>query len=77
MISQTNLSRRQLQTLRALFQVCDTDDIKILSGVRSSGKATLFQKMEEFLVTNGISSDQIIDLNLEHILWDTSSDSAV
>ncbi len=75
MISQTNLSRRQLQTLRALFQVCDTDDIKILSGVRSSGKATLFQKMEEFLVTNGISSDQIIDLNLEHILWDTSSDS--
>lgn len=74
-MNQTNLSRRQLQTLRTLFQVCDTDDIKVLSGVRGSGKAALFQKLEEFLVTNGISPDHIIDLNLEHILWDTSSDS--
>lgn len=75
MDDQTSLSRRQIQTLRTLFQVCDTDDIKILTGVRGSGKAALFQKLEEFLVTSGISPEQIIDLNLERLVWDTNSDS--
>lgn len=75
MISQDYLSRRQLQTLQKLLQVYDTGDIKVLSGVRGSGKAKLFKKLEEHLIVNGVLPEQIIDLNMEHILWDTSSDS--
>ncbi|MGO3618754.1 MAG: ATP-binding protein, partial [Lactobacillus helveticus] len=39
--------------------------MKVVSGVRRSGKSTLFLLFREYLRKNGVSNDQIITLNFE------------
>lgn len=75
MIKDEYLSQRQLLVLRSLIQSSDTTDIKIISGVRGSGHSRIFRKLGECLLINGAAKEQIIELNLEHILWDTNNDS--
>ncbi|NRO62808.1 hypothetical protein IMAU30025_01499 [Lactobacillus helveticus] len=43
----------------------DKKVIKVVSGVRRSGKSTLFLLFREYLRRNGVSNDQIITLNFE------------
>ena len=43
----------------------DKKVIKVVSGVRRSGKSTLFLLFREYLRKNGVSNDQIITLNFE------------
>ena len=56
------LSTRQIRILNTLVQECDSDKIKILSGVRGSGKLRLLHRLQETLVVNGILPEQIIEI---------------
>lgn len=51
--------------LKKLIQLKDTDVIKVITGVRRSGKSVLLMLYREYLLSNGIKSDQIIYLNFE------------
>lgn len=41
--------------------------IKIITGIRRSGKSTLFKIYQDYLLKNGISKEQIININFEDI----------
>lgn len=51
--------------LKKLIQSKDTDVIKVITGVRRSGKSVLLMLYRDYLLSNGIKSDQIIYLNFE------------
>ena len=51
--------------LKKLIQLKDTDVIKVITGVRRSGKSVLLMLYRDYLLSNGIKSDQIIYLNFE------------
>ena len=51
--------------LKDLISFRDKDLIKIVTGIRRCGKSTLFDLYIEYLLSNGVNSDQIIRMNLE------------
>ncbi|MDR2870234.1 MAG: ATP-binding protein, partial [Deferribacteraceae bacterium] len=53
------------QYLDKLISWKDKQLIKILTGVRRSGKSTLFRIYQDWLLQNGIHPSQIINLNME------------
>lgn len=53
--------------LNQLKDLKDKKIIKVLTGVRRSGKSTIFKLYQEYLLNNGINKNQIISLNLEEI----------
>lgn len=53
--------------LDQLKELKDKKIIKVLTGVRRSGKSTIFKLYQEYLLNNGIKQNQIISLNLEEI----------
>ena len=54
----------------------DSDIIKVITGVRRSGKSILLDTIREELVDNGISKDHIIYLNFEDIDYDYIVDAS-
>ena len=53
--------------LRKLRQLKDVDLIKIVTGVRRSGKSTLLELFRNELIKSGIDSQRIIALNFEEV----------
>ena len=51
--------------LKDLISFRDNDLIKIVTGIRRCGKSTLFDLYIEYLLSNGVNSNQIIRMNLE------------
>ena len=51
--------------LNQLLQFKDTEWIKVITGVRRSGKSYLLLLYKEMLLESGISEEQIIYLNFE------------
>lgn len=51
--------------LKELIKLKDTDFIKVITGVRRSGKSVLMQLYYEFLLEQDITSDNIIYINFE------------
>jgi predicted AAA+ superfamily ATPase len=55
------------QYLQQLMQYKHQDLIKVLSGMRRSGKSTIFKQFQQHLIDRGISDHQIISLNFENL----------
>jgi len=53
------------QYLNKLISFRDTDFIKIITGVRRSGKSVLLKQYKEYLESENVPSDHIVYLNLE------------
>ena len=49
--------------LNKLIALKDKHIIKIVTGIRRCGKSTLFEIYQDYLINNGVSSDQIISIN--------------
>ncbi|HHF6564997.1 ATP-binding protein [Haemophilus influenzae] len=62
-MSKTMISRENY--LQQLIQFKDTDFIKVISGVRRSGKSVLLMQYRDYLQQQGISPENILYLNFE------------
>ena len=52
--------------LKKLIDAKDTEFIKVITGVRRSGKSTLLLMFKDFLINNGIKVINIIDWLLQN-----------
>lgn len=52
------------------------DIIKVITGMRRSGKSTLLEEVRNRLLDNGIASDHIITINFESMQWEDAASSA-
>ena len=53
-----------------LLKLKDEQIIKVVTGVRRCGKSTLLELFRNFLLENGVISNQIISINFEDIKFD-------
>ena len=54
------------QYLEKLIQKKDNGRVKVITGLRRSGKSVLlFQLYKEYLMQNGVPQDQIIEIQLD------------
>ena len=51
--------------LNKLIAFKDTEPVKVVTGIRRSGKSSLLKLMVEYLKDNGISDANIIEMNFE------------
>ena len=56
--------------LNTLIDAKDTEFIKVITGVRRSGKSTLLLMYKEYLLNNNITEDRIIHINFESAMYD-------
>ena len=56
--------------LNILIDVKDTEFIKVITGVRRSGKSTLLLMYKDYLLNNNISEERIIHINFESAMYD-------
>lgn len=61
--------------LDRLWRNKDMDTIKVISGVRRSGKSTLLKMFEERLLSEGVSEERIQVFNFENPDFDQYRDS--
>lgn len=56
--------------LKKMIDAKDTEFIKVITGVRRSGKSTLLLMFKDYLLKNRIKKDNIIHINFESALYD-------
>ena len=56
--------------LKTLIDAKDTEFIKVITGVRRSGKSTLLLMYKEYLLNNNVAEDRIIHINFESAMYD-------
>lgn len=56
--------------LNTLIDAKDTEFIKVITGVRRSGKSTLLLMYKEYLLNNNVTGDRIIHINFESAMYD-------
>ncbi|MBF2355511.1 AAA family ATPase, partial [Listeria seeligeri] len=57
--------------LKQLIQFKDSDFIKVITGVRRSGKSVLLMLYKEYLLQEGVKEDHIIYMNFESFDYQT------
>ena len=60
--------------LKKMTDAKDTDFIKVITGVRRSGKSTLLLMFKNYLLENGIKKENIIHINFESAMYDDIND---
>lgn len=60
--------------LEKLQKMKDLDVIKVITGVRRCGKSTILHQFRDWLYTQGVSSDQVIEINLEDLKFEDLED---
>lgn len=60
--------------LKRIVDAKDTEFIKIITGVRRSGKSTLLLMFKDYLLNNGIKEENIIHINFESAMYDDIKD---
>ena len=56
--------------LKKMIDSKDTEFIKVITGVRRSGKSTLLLMFKDYLLKNGVKKENIIHINFESALYD-------
>ena len=56
--------------LKKMIDVKDTEFIKVITGVRRSGKSTLLLMFKNYLLNNKIKEENIIYINFESAVYD-------
>lgn len=56
--------------LNTLIDAKDTEFIKVITGVRRSGKSTLLLMYKEYLLNNNVNESEIIHINFESAMYD-------
>ena len=56
--------------LQRMIELKDTDFIKVITGVRRSGKSTLLLMFKDYLLNNNIDENNIIHINFESARYD-------
>lgn len=75
MIDTHKLKKRDLY-LNKLIAFQDTEPVKVVTGIRRCGKSSLLKLMVEHLKGNGVSDEQIIEMNFEsHAFQKMNSDA--
>lgn len=60
--------------LNRLVEAKDTEFIKVITGVRRSGKSTLLLMFKDYLLKNGVKESNIIHINFESAMYDDIND---
>lgn len=60
--------------LKKMIDAKDTEFIKVITGVRRSGKSTLLLMFRDYLLKNGVKKENIIHMNFESTLFDDIKD---
>ena len=60
--------------LNLLIEAKDTEFIKVITGVRRSGKSTLLLMFRDYLLNNNVSEENIIHINFESAVYDNIKD---
>ena len=60
--------------LNYLVEAKDTEFIKVITGVRRSGKSTLLLMFKDYLLDNNIDKKNIIHINFESGIYDDIRD---
>ncbi len=56
--------------LNKMIAAKDTEFIKVITGVRRSGKSTLMLMFKEYLLNSGVNEENIIHINFESAMYD-------
>lgn len=56
--------------LKQMIDSKDTEFIKVITGIRRSGKSTLLLMFKDYLLKNGVKKENIIHINFESALYD-------
>ena len=56
--------------LKKLIACKDTEFIKVITGVRRSGKSTILLMFKNYLLDNGVKEEDIIYINFESVIYD-------
>ena len=62
------------QYMDRLMAYKDNKLIKVITGLRRSGKSTLLQLFKEYLLENGVEPECVIDINFELMIYDDIRD---
>ena len=60
--------------LNLLIDAKDTEFIKVITGVRRSGKSTLLLMFKDYLLNNNVNEKNIIHINFESAMYDDIKD---
>ncbi len=67
------MKKRELY-INQIIKYIDTPVIKIITGIRRSGKSYLLRLVEQQLIENGISNDQIVKIDFESLSYEPYRD---
>ncbi|SHJ78958.1 hypothetical protein SAMN02745751_03372 [Dethiosulfatibacter aminovorans DSM 17477] len=61
--------------LNKLIESRDTDFVKVITGVRRSGKSSLLKLFKQFLINDGVEEERIVEINYEKFEYDELKDA--